>query len=49
MSVLARHSAFACLLKLKDWNINELNRFYQSLMQDVVSMYSGDEDGNIQE
>ena len=43
------HCAFVCLLKLKDWNINELNRFYQSLMHDVVFMYSGDEDGNIQE
>lgn len=29
--------------------MNELNKFYQSLMQDVVAMQSGDEDGNTQE
>ncbi len=29
--------------------MNELNKFYQSLMQDVVAMQAGDEDGNIQE
>lgn len=29
--------------------MNELNRFYQSLMQDVVAMQSGDEDGDTQE
>lgn len=29
--------------------MNELNKFYQSLMQDVVAMQSGDEDGDTQE
>lgn len=29
--------------------MNELNKFYQSLMQDVVAMQSGDDDGNTQE
>ena len=29
--------------------MNELNKFYQSLMQDVIAMQSGDEDGNTQE
>ena len=29
--------------------MNELNKFYQSLMQDVFAMQSGDEDGNSQE
>lgn len=29
--------------------MNELNKFYQSLMQDIVAMQSGDEDGNTQE
>lgn len=29
--------------------MNELNKFYQSLMQEVIAMQSGDEDGNTQE
>lgn len=29
--------------------MNELNKFYQSLMQDVAAMQSGDEDGDTQE
>ena len=29
--------------------MNELVKFYQSLMQEVVAMQSGDEDGNTQE
>lgn len=29
--------------------MNELNKFYQSLMQDVVAIQSGDDDGNTQE
>lgn len=29
--------------------MNELNKFYQSLMQDIVAMQSGDEEGNTQE
>ena len=29
--------------------MNELNKFYQSLMQEVIALQSGDEDGNTQE
>lgn len=29
--------------------MKEIEKFYQSLMQDVVAMQSGDEDGNTQE
>lgn len=29
--------------------MKEIDKFYQSLMQDVVAMQSGDEDGNTQE
>ena len=29
--------------------MNELNKFYQSLMQDVVAIQSGDDEGNTQE
>ena len=29
--------------------MDELNKFYQTVMQDVVAMQSGDEDGDTQE
>ena len=29
--------------------MKEIDKFYQSLMQDVVALQSGDEDGNTQE
>ena len=29
--------------------MKEIEKFYQSIMQDVVAMQSGDEDGNIPE